>query len=139
MSERPISSHSHYLYPPTTSIFASSLQQFEAPLPREGKFQSSFARCLNMPSMAMDQLSWLENELLDTRQVKWYKRIHIFCDAIYSPFQRLIQTEADLMRLEEVHSSLFREHKNLQEDYERIHVYVEVMLTQHKSCLLTYL
>jgi len=111
MSERPISSHSHYLYPPTTSIFASSLQQFETPLPREGKFQSSFARCLNMPSMAMDQLSWLENELLDTRQ-------------------RLIQTEADLMRLEEVHSSLFREHKNLQEDYERIHVYVEELETK---------
>ena len=41
-------------------------------------------------------------------------------------FQRLIQTEADLMRLEEVHSSLFNEHKNLQEDYERIHIYVEV-------------
>ena len=41
-------------------------------------------------------------------------------------FQRLIQTEADLMRLEEVHSSLFTEHKNLQEDYERIHIYVEV-------------
>ena len=30
------------------------------------------------------------------------------------------------MRLEEVHSSLFTEHKNLQEDYERIHIYVEV-------------
>merc|ERR1712008_547182 len=28
-------------------------------------------------------------------------------------------------RLEEVHSSLFNEHKNLQEDYERIHIYVE--------------
>mgnify|MGYP002050240776 FL=1 len=69
MSERPISSHSHYLYPPATSIFASPSQQFDVPLPREGKFQSSFARCLNMPSMAMDQLSWLENELLDTRQV----------------------------------------------------------------------
>ena len=35
------------------------------------------------------------------------------------------------MRLEEVHASLFREHKNLQEDYERIHVYVEVMLTYY--------
>ena len=67
MSERPVSSHSHYLYPPN-SIYASSAQ-FDVPLPREGKFQSSFARCLNMPSMAMDQLSWLENELLDTRQV----------------------------------------------------------------------
>ena len=32
------------------------------------------------------------------------------------------------MRLEEVHASLFREHKNLQEDYERIHVYVEVIM-----------
>merc|ERR1712025_1293874 len=58
------------------------------------------------PPCAMDQKTWLENELLDTRQ-------------------RLIQTEADLMRLEEVHSSLFTEHKNLQEDYERIHIYVE--------------
>ena len=51
-------------------------------------------------------------------------------------FQRLIQTEADLMRLEEVHASLFREHKNLQEDYERIHVYVEVSTIHsctHKS------
>ena len=45
---------------------------------------------------------------------------------IFMHFQRLIQTEADLMRLEEVHSSLFNEHKNLQEDYERIHIYVEV-------------
>ena len=49
-------------------------------------------------------------------------------------FQRLIQTEADLMRLEEVHASLFREHKNLQEDYERIHVYVEVII--HNICIL---
>ena len=73
MSEsRPISSHSHYLYPPATSIFAQSSSQFDAPMPREGKFQSSFARCLNMPSMAMDQLTWLENELLDTRQVLYY-------------------------------------------------------------------
>ena len=67
MSERPVSSHSHYLLPPN-SIYTSN--QFDVPMPREGKFQSSFARCLNMPSMAMDQLSWLENELLDTRQVK---------------------------------------------------------------------
>ena len=54
----------------------------------------------------------------------------MYCTSYGTLFlQRLIQTEADLMRLEEVHASLFREHKNLQEDYERIHVYVEVMLT----------
>ena len=47
-------------------------------------------------------------------------------------FQRLIQTEADMMRLEEVHSSLFNEHKNLQEDYERIHIYVEVSFSKGK-------
>merc|ERR1712008_54050 len=70
------------------------------------KFQSSFARSLDLPPCAMDERTWLANELLETRQ-------------------RLIQTEADLMRLEEVHSSLFNEHKNLQEDYERIHIYVE--------------
>ena len=39
--------------------------------------------------------------------------------------QRLIQTEADLMRLEEVHSALLIEHKNLQGDYGTLHGYVE--------------
>lgn len=34
------------------------------------------------------------------------------------------------MRLEEVHGSLIREHKNLQEDYERIHIYVEELETK---------
>ena len=32
-------------------------------------FHSSYARCLNMPPMMLDQTSWLENELLETRQV----------------------------------------------------------------------
>ena len=35
----------------------------------EIKFHSSFARCLNMPPLTLDQVSWLENELLETRQV----------------------------------------------------------------------
>ena len=39
------------------------------------------------------------------------------------------------MRLEEVHSSLFTEHKNLQEDYERIHIYVEVNILVLFVCL----
>ena len=39
--------------------------------------------------------------------------------------QRLIQTEADLMRLEDVHSALLIEHKNLQGDYGTLHGYVE--------------
>lgn len=47
----------------------------------------------------------------------------------------MIQTEADLMRLEEVHGSLFREHKNLQEDYERIHIYVEELETKLEQVL----
>ena len=37
----------------------------------------------------------------------------------------MIQTEADLMRLEEVHSALLIEHKNLQGDYGTLHGYVE--------------
>ncbi len=67
-SERPASTSTFYqqkhsiFHPPTTSI--PEEQKIEM------KFQSSFARCLNLPPLAMDQRTWLENELLDTRQVK---------------------------------------------------------------------
>jgi len=112
-SERPVSSHSAYCQQrleENRQQHKNSIFHPPSSIPEEektsNKFQSSFARSLNLPPCAMDERTWLANELLETRQ-------------------RLIQTEADLMRLEEVHSSLFNEHKNLQEDYERIHIYVE--------------
>ena len=39
-------------------------------------FHSSYARCLNMPPMMLDQTSWLENELLETRQVSESKTVN---------------------------------------------------------------
>ena len=47
---------------------------------------------------------------------------------LFYTLQRLIQTEADLMRLEEVHSALLHEHKNLQGDYSTLHGYVEASI-----------
>ena len=49
-----------------------------------------------------------------------------YITSLLTLLQRLIQTEADLMRLEEVHSALLHEHKNLQDDYSTLHGYVEV-------------
>ena len=51
---------------------ASSMMQQQEHLGPETKFQSSFARCLNLPPQAMDHKTWLENELLETRQVTSY-------------------------------------------------------------------
>lgn len=70
-SERPRSSHTFYytnsIYcPPPPPLPPSSGLH---PEPSSRPLQSSFARCLNLPPLAMDQRTWLENELLETRQV----------------------------------------------------------------------
>ena len=94
-SERPKSSH--YWYPlsiheephqrlhspvvstisntntnPVSSGIESRCQEQKFPINSSStnkSFHSSYARCLNMPPMMLDQTSWLENELLETRQV----------------------------------------------------------------------
>ena len=59
--------HQHQL---KTSIFQPPTSTNSIPEDKNIKFRSSFARCLNLPPCAMDQKTWLENELLDTRQVR---------------------------------------------------------------------
>ena len=90
-SERPKSSHSHYWYQSNSIQGEPRLHSGNSPNPNSGfdtntaerantqlpKFHSSFARCLNMPPMMMDQTTWLENELLETRQVSY--RCCYFC------------------------------------------------------------
>ena len=85
-SERPISKLSNYWNPnsiqkepairlhspnstnPTISSICENRHENQQKF-QSKEFHSSYARCLNMPPMMMDQVSWLENELLETRQV----------------------------------------------------------------------
>merc|ERR1711935_772856 len=83
-SERPVSSHSAYCQQrleENRQQHKNSIFHPPSSIPEEektsNKFQSSFARSLNLPPCAMDERTWLANELLETRQ-------------------RLIQTEANL-------------------------------------------
>ena len=82
-SERPKSSHYWHhpnsiladplLHSPNSHSNANqTLTESDSNTTRpEIKFHSSFARCLNMPPLTLDQVSWLENELLETRQVSF--------------------------------------------------------------------
>ena len=85
ISERPKSSHYWHhpnsipdpllLHSPNSHTSTTNVNQTltgsdsNTTRPGEVKFHSSFARCLNMPPLTLDQVSWLENELLETRQV----------------------------------------------------------------------
>ena len=85
-SERPLSSHSAFIQHHKSSIFHPT-SSIPHSVPEEQnvneKFQSSFARCLNLPPCAMDQKTWLENELLETRQVNYLMILHILNSIIF--------------------------------------------------------
>ena len=75
-SERPVSSHSAYCQQrleENRQQHKNSIFHPPSSIPEEektsNKFQSSFARSLNLPPCAMDERTWLANELLETRQV----------------------------------------------------------------------
>ena len=75
-SERPVSSHSAYCQQrleENRQQHKNSIFHPPSSIPEEektnDKFQSSFARSLNLPSCAIDERTWLANELLETRQV----------------------------------------------------------------------